>query len=357
MPQHDLVIDNASGAAVRADLNNALAALGSAMKGPNAPPAPVAGMMWVDDDTPSATVWTLKQYDGADWLEIGRLDVTNNIFIPSEGVIAWADVASAASVDLGAQASRSLRITGTTTITSFGTAANGITRKLRFAGALTLTHNAGSLILPGAANIITAAGDTAEAISLGLGNWLVFNFTRASAGYAGNILLANPVAAANIGINRGTELPTTSGTAIDFTGIPAGVRRITVMLRQVSTSGAAALALRLGTSGGIVSSGYDSSWSYDAPGIGGASFGSTSHFGVYNGGAIDITSGIITLANQSGNWWLCSFAGILAASAARYRSYSAGFIDLGAALTQLRLTTDTGTPTFDQGAVNIMWEF
>jgi hypothetical protein len=44
---------------------------------------------------------------------------------------------------------------------------------LRFSGALTLTYNATSLILPGAANITTAAGDTLEAVSLGSGNWVV----------------------------------------------------------------------------------------------------------------------------------------------------------------------------------------
>jgi hypothetical protein len=175
-----MILANGSGAAFRADANDALAALGSSMKGPNAPPAPLAGMIWVDDDTPSATVWTVKQYDGAEWIELGRLDITNNIYIPSEGVIAWADVASAATVDVGAQASRSLRITGTATIASLGTAPSGVRRELRFAGILTLTHNATSLILPGGANITTAAGDTATAYSLGSGNWVVTAFQRAA---------------------------------------------------------------------------------------------------------------------------------------------------------------------------------
>jgi hypothetical protein len=175
-----MILANGSGAAFRADANDALAALGSSMKGPNAPPAPLAGMIWVDDDTPSATVWTVKQYDGAEWIELGRLDITNNIYIPSEGVIAWADVASAATVDVGAQASRSLRITGTATIASLGTAPSGVRRELRFAGILTLTHNATSLFLPGGANILTAAGDTATAYSLGSGNWVVTAFQRAA---------------------------------------------------------------------------------------------------------------------------------------------------------------------------------
>ena len=92
----------------------------------------------------------------------------------------FADVASASTVDLGAEASSNLRITGTTTITSFGTATAGTWRWLRFAGALTLTHNATALILPGAANITTVAADRALAISLGSGNWVVMSYVGAT---------------------------------------------------------------------------------------------------------------------------------------------------------------------------------
>jgi hypothetical protein len=85
MPQHDMILDNASGAAFRGDANAALAALASTMKGPNAPPAPMAGMQWVDDDTPSASVWTWKVYDGADWLAVGVFDITANAFLLRAG--------------------------------------------------------------------------------------------------------------------------------------------------------------------------------------------------------------------------------------------------------------------------------
>lgn len=93
------------------------------------------------------------------------------------------DVASAASVDLGAVVGRIVDVTGTTTITSFGTVAAGIWRIVRFTGALTLTHHATSLILPGGANITTAAGDCLVAVSLGSGNWVVTHFQPAE-GYA-----------------------------------------------------------------------------------------------------------------------------------------------------------------------------
>jgi len=90
------------------------------------------------------------------------------------------DVASATTTDIGAALSRNIRITGTTTITDLGTAANGIIRHIRFAAALILTHNGTSLIIPGAANITTAAGDTAIARSLGSGNWIIEQYQKAT---------------------------------------------------------------------------------------------------------------------------------------------------------------------------------
>ena len=93
---------------------------------------------------------------------------------------AEADVASATTTNIGAATTSKVRVTGTTTITAFDTVAAGITRTGRFAGALTLTHNGTSLILPGGANITTAAGDTFEAVSLGSGNWLVYFYVKAS---------------------------------------------------------------------------------------------------------------------------------------------------------------------------------
>jgi len=49
-----------------------------------------------------------------------------------------------------------------------------------FTGALTLTHNATSLILPGAASITTAAGDVAVFVSEGSGNWRCVSYTKAN---------------------------------------------------------------------------------------------------------------------------------------------------------------------------------
>ena len=87
---------------------------------------------------------------------------------------------SMASTPIGSIPSDNILITGTTTITAFDTIAAGAKRTITFSGALTLTHNATSLILPGAANITTSAGDVAEFMSLGSGNWRCVQYMKAS---------------------------------------------------------------------------------------------------------------------------------------------------------------------------------
>lgn len=92
------------------------------------------------------------------------------------------DIASASTVNLATATGVVVNITGTTTITSLGTVASGALRTLIFGGILTLTHNATSLILPGGANITTAAGDVAHFRSKGSGNWVCVSYQKNSAG-------------------------------------------------------------------------------------------------------------------------------------------------------------------------------
>ncbi|CAA2142737.1 hypothetical protein [Hyphomicrobium sp. ghe19] len=82
----------------------------------------------------------------------------------------------AGTCDIGAAITPCVRITGTTTITSLGTAANQ-RREVEFAGSLTLTYNGTSLILPGTANIITQAGDKGVFRSDAFGNWKCVSWT------------------------------------------------------------------------------------------------------------------------------------------------------------------------------------
>ena len=91
------------------------------------------------------------------------------------------DIASAATTSICATGtSIYAKVTGTTTITGLGTANAGCWRIITFTGALTLTHNATSLILPGGESITTAAGDMMVAMSEGSGNWRVISYVKAS---------------------------------------------------------------------------------------------------------------------------------------------------------------------------------
>lgn len=69
-----------------------------------------------------------------------------------------ASIASAATTELNGQAGYA-HVTGSVTITSFGTQVAGGLHHLVFDGAPLITHNATSLILPGGVNIQASAGD------------------------------------------------------------------------------------------------------------------------------------------------------------------------------------------------------
>jgi microcystin-dependent protein len=81
------------------------------------------------------------------------------------------DIASASTTDIGAVEGLYHDITGTTSITGFGTVRAGILKVLKFEGVLTLTHNATSLILKYGQNHLTTDGDVMAFISEGSGNW------------------------------------------------------------------------------------------------------------------------------------------------------------------------------------------
>jgi hypothetical protein len=114
-----------------------------------------------------ATTSAFIVYVGGAWTDWNSLISANEV-----------SLASAATCDLGA-GSLFVQITGTTTIASFGTSANRL-RFVRFAQALTLTHNATSLILLGGASRTTAAGDVGVYASDASGNWRERSYFRAA---------------------------------------------------------------------------------------------------------------------------------------------------------------------------------
>lgn len=119
-----------------------------------------------------------------------------------------ATISSATTTDLGSSPESAITISGTTTITGLGSSApNGAVKFVEFSGALTLTHNGTSLIIPGAANIITAAGDCATVRHEGSGNWRVLHYTRAIVGpniETHGIALSDETTAITTGTNKAT---------------------------------------------------------------------------------------------------------------------------------------------------------
>ena len=112
----------------------------------------------------------------------GTVHVLVNPANDNEQPLPFATLASAATttLDVANCANYKCEITGKVAITSFGSGATtGQLFYLVFANSLTLTYNATSLIVPGAANITTSPGDTALAVYAGSGNWTVLAYNYA----------------------------------------------------------------------------------------------------------------------------------------------------------------------------------
>jgi hypothetical protein len=148
----------------------------------------------------------------------------------------------------------------------------------------------------------------------------------------------------------GTAVASTSGTSIDYTGIPSWVKRITVMFAGVSTSGTSSQQVQLGYSGGIETSGYTG-----VVGTRGGDTFYTSGFLINRGNTASSTaSGSLVLTLVSGNIW--SGSGINAANASDAPSFFGGTKTTTGTLDRIRITTAGGTDTFDAGSINILYE-
>jgi hypothetical protein len=149
-------------------------------------------------------------------------------------------------------------------------------------------------------------------------------------------------------LTSGTAVASTSGTSIDFTGIPSWVKRITVMFNGVSTNGASLVIVRVG-SGSITTTGYVAAVS-----AGASNTTSTTEF-LVNAFANTAYSyiGHLQITLISGNTYVSS--GINALNIGN-TCISAGNVTLAGVLDRLRITTQNGTDTFDAGSVNILYE-
>ena len=150
-----------------------------------------------------------------------------------------------------------------------------------------------------------------------------------------------------------TEVATTSGTFKDIT-VPSTAKIMYVGIMGFSQSGSTAnFEIQLGTSGGIVTSGYQSTALYLGGGhnSGGANVTKTDSFVFgHNVGTSAAVYGLMTIASMGGNQY-CFSSNVKISS---YINWGAGYVSLGGAVTTIRIQTDS-SQTLDAGAFNVTY--
>jgi hypothetical protein len=153
-------------------------------------------------------------------------------------------------------------------------------------------------------------------------------------------------------LKSGTAVASTSGTSIDFTGLPSWVKRITVMFKGVSTNGSSAVIVQLGISSGVETTGYSGSVDFVEDNAAGTTF--STGFAIDKSlGASDLRTGHMTICLFGSNNWnetsvvSNTLTGLL---------LGAGDKTLSGTLDRVRITTVGGTDAFDAGSINILYE-
>jgi hypothetical protein len=145
-----------------------------------------------------------------------------------------------------------------------------------------------------------------------------------------------------------------SSTAVNFSNIPSWVKRITVMWYELSSNGVTDFYVQLGTSGGLVSTGYVGNSTAlsnaAAVNVGTVTFGLKICAITSSGNS---TVGQAIISKLTGNTWVMTSNSRVGNSDTTLGSSS---IALGGTLTQLSVVTGNGTDTFDAGSINILYE-
>jgi hypothetical protein len=394
MAQHDYNLANQSGLAFRQDLNNALAAIVSQNSGASEPSTTYAYQRWAD-----ITAGVMKMRNGANnaWITLYQLDgeytaiaIENGtaaapaFYFKDSGTDTGIYSSGADALDFSTGGTRRLGIgsagdvtvyTGNVTINAQGdlrfadsdssnwvafqapaTVASNVTWTLPStdgtSGQVLSTNGSGTLswATDGGGSKIEVGNTKAEVTDTGSnGKFAVTvegteSLTVTSDG-------TTTLTPKNI-IKSGTAVASTSGTSIDFTGLPSWVKRVTVMFDGVSTNGTSSILIQLGTSSGIESTGFNGG--HVATDLTVLSTGnSTAGALIVTQTAADAKHGQIVFSALGSNVWV--FGGQLRLSNTQTSS-SMGSKTLSGTLDRVRITTVNGTDTFDAGTINILYE-
>jgi hypothetical protein len=199
--------------------------------------------------------------------------------------------------------------------------------------------------ISGSSGVTYPAGGTANTAGAGVGTTDTQTLTNKTITGAVMTSMASTV------ITAGTAVASTSGTSIDFTGIPSWVKQVTILFQGVSTNGTSISLVQLGTSSGVTATGYISSST--TPGI--ASSNQTIGFPVTAGqDTAMVLNGAFVVQNISGNIWVAT--AVTSRSDNNTATLMGGNVTLAAVLDRVRITTVAGTNTYDAGSINILYQ-
>ena len=264
------------------------------------------------------------------WTHSGTVTMSGKSMYWAKG----ADIASAAPLVIGSDGNY-FDVTGTTGFAAM-TVPAGMLFMLQFDGALTLTHHATNLNLPGAANITTVAGDRMICFATAANTVHALEYVRAD----GSSLLSS----------YGTEVALTSGTTVELSAtIPSWAKELIVVWRSLSTNGTNAPMLQIGDSGGYKATGYAGHIESNAEA--GATFSTGFHLNSTTFISSGVLHGVAHLYKMSNHNW-----GFKMNSARTDidRSFAgAGWQSLTNALDRIRFSTVGASDTYDAGAATL----
>ena len=232
---------------------------------------------------------------------------------------------------------------------------------------LTLPNTSGTLLQSGTA--VTAAQGGTGLTSPGTAGNILTSTGSAWASTAPSSIVPTPSAigqipfstdgstyAATQKITQGTAVTLTSQTSVDFNSIPSWVKRVTIMIANVSTNGSSPVQIQVG-SGSISTSGYVGSVTeFASGGTAGVvlfSIGFQLDAGGVGLSASTTRIGQYILSSAGSNFY--TLTGSYGRSDTTRSTFSSGGISLAGTLDRVRLTID-GTQQFDAGTVNILYE-
>lgn len=152
----------------------------------------------------------------------------------------------------------------------------------------------------------------------------------------------------------GTPITTNGLATYEFTGLPATVRKIKLLFRNVSANGLStgAIQVQLGTAGGYVATGYTyTNTSIDGTTITHSTGASTAFQAIFSNADANTYTGVIELTEIEANTWV--FQNQMRCTASR-TIVGVGEVPLGAELTRIQVFMGVGT--FDGGTINILYE-